>query len=379
MKPFLGLLAMFVTIGVFGVLMITSPDDVVTLGWLGVAVLALIYVGMTSIYLVDADKMLTVFFLQSYRWTYLPSAFADSTNERGGIMIDYPKARRGLLGSNVVVALWPLWSVVYTPLTSIELRVHATRVYTKDKGKTSPSLPIQAKITIVVLLAPDLRDFFHTFNVLGKGMDLASDCVIHDNLWEPNQQNPRAHTYRGPVIAAIMLRTLESVILEATRKTGSQFPWRGKGSIKENKQDWEDALRFELANPESMFARGGILVQDRDPVTGVETALHGNAVREIDFNIEDIDVEDAVARAALSRPMIETLEAEAQERKGVGEGRRIKKIVAETSRKDAAGNVVNQLTPGQVLKADVAKNIKEVTGVTIGKTLFDALGKFIGK
>lgn len=368
MKRFLGFLATLLMIGIFGVLMILSPDDATLLAGLGLMVQVVVYVGVTSVYIIPADKMLAMFFLESYLGTYLPSRFAESRDENGQQMIDYPMAHRGLWGSSIVIRLWPFWHGVYIPQTSIELKLHATRVYTKDKGKTSPSLPIQAKASVVVLLAPDLRDFFHTFNVLGKGVDLATDCVIHDNLWKPNQEDKQAHTYRGPVIAAIMLRALESVILEATRKTGSRFPWRGTGNIKENKQDWEEALRQELARPESMMTRGGILVRHPDPRTG--TAQLGNAVRAVDINIEDVDVEGEEARKALDRPMIETLEAEAQERKGDGEGRRIAKIIEKSGK---------TLTAREVLHADVAKGVKEVNAGVIGKSLMDAIGRIVGK
>ncbi|MEX1997675.1 MAG: hypothetical protein WEA04_03295 [Candidatus Andersenbacteria bacterium] len=278
-------------------------------------IVVVVYLLLTSVYLIAADKMVVSIFLGTYRATYISGTFAKSEDVKGKLMSKRPMAHRGILGSDIVVLLWPLWRVRIFPTTENVLRVHASRVYTKDDGEKSPSVPILVDTTVVFQLGPDLGPFIQAFPVLDGPLNLAKTCNIRDNMFDPKDPGNYKHVYQSTELARIVLEIVQTNILEKVRTVGAQHPWMGDNNIKGHIEQFENEIKEALAESEAAFVRGGLLE--------AKTGNIGPSATAFDFNVEDIDLEDEETRKALGQPLIGILE-------GTRKGNYYKKIQEES-------------------------------------------------
>lgn len=311
-------------------------------------VLAVIYVVLTSVYVLPADKMLLSLFLGDYRGVYVPSAYLTA---HGGLL--KKDARRGSIPGfeDIVILLWPFWNGIFFPRTNVVLRYHASQVYSED------GIPVIINITIVFELDPSLREFIEEFNVLGKGADLAQE----DRIEFPYKRDLESGTmemrqYTSPCLAQVVLDDTTDLVHEVVRKVAAQYPW---AKLRSEIKNFEETVRRELAAPESRFAKAGMLCL---PIHAAGPAsTFGPTVREhgIDINIEDVVPVDADFLKSLSAPAT-------GKNRGREEGNRIKAIQARTG-----------LSGEEVMRNETVRQAAELNIIAAGDTLSAVVGGLI--
>jgi hypothetical protein len=316
------------------------------------------YLALTSIYIVRADKMVASFFLGDWEGTYISGTFA-TQRDRLGRTMEQLGGRRGLFGWNLAVLLYPFWRGVILPTGGLTLRVHVTRVYTRDDPPHSPSLPIHADSTINLGLTPHIGPLVLNFHLLSEGIDLTRKCEVHYTLErDEKDQTVKTGKYDGRVIEQILLRQAETLILEAIRVQGRGYPWRGDDDIRGNILTLERDVKCLLGRRESLFQQALLLN---------EFGLESLGARFFDLNIENIDVEDPRVRESLGQPTIAVMEAEAAKTRGEGEGRRLKRMSEES-----------EIPADQIYQGEVAKEIDNITVFGGSETVTELLRSLFG-
>lgn len=141
-------------------------------------------------------------------------------------------------------------------------------------------------------------------------------------------------THQEALVAVVMKEEVQETVLEAVRTAAARRTWGGKDDIVQKKTDLETDIIRVLGEGESIFAQSGMLLP-HPKGDWVTEPRWGEAVVSFDLNIEEIAPEPIPADAsdlekAVDRPMIALLEANADEKRGDGEGRRLKKIMEST-------------------------------------------------
>lgn len=340
------------------IMMLSYPEQEALYLTRALILMGVLFIGLRSIYLIKADEMIASFLLGGSHWaTYITSDFAEQEDWNGVKMIAYPKTQRGLLGLDVVIVLWPIWIGYRVPTTAIVNKVHAQRVYTKANKEASPEVPVRITTTMVYFLTPDLGKFVRAFGILGHGTNLTRSCKVRDNLWDP--EKPEHHQQEGTFLAQIVQEAGEDTILEAVRMKGNAFPWEGTNNIKGSLEAYEKTVLEWLGRPESIFAQGGLLANDK-------SGNPGSSARSVDFNIVHVDVEDEEVQKALGEPLIAAKRADARERQGDGDRRRIEKL------KEAG------LTAREVLQADTLKEVETFNVMSAGEEVVDVASRLLG-
>jgi hypothetical protein len=341
-----------------GMIAVAAALDLLILAlFFGLALVMFIaYVSITSVYILDMDVMLIGKLLGTYLCTYLNGTFAKESKDRDGKkMGDYPRARPGLFGFDIVFLLFPIWRGVLVPTSSLVLRVHASRSFTKDK------IPLRIDTTVVISLAPDLALLFVRIPLLRDELNLAEPCEVKDNMW--NEKEPKEHVRPGTRLTEILLRQSENTILEAVRVTASAYSFE---ELRGQLRKFEDEVMLYLSRPESILSQAGLLNPDNKPhYLGLGSAA-------IDCNVEELLPDDELL-AAMSKPEIARLEAEAKvttgKADGKAEGQRIAEIVIATG-----------LDKEMVFAGDVLNNMKgNTTLFAAGETATDVAATLLGK
>ncbi len=308
----------------------------------------LIYLGLTSVYIIPTDKMMASIFLGTWRTTYLSGTAADRKDVRGTKFIDYVDdngnrvAHQGLFGSDIVILLYPLWTVRLFPLTENVGIVHVSRVYTKHVPPESPEVPALVDVTITWELSPYLKPLIQTFPVIGDGpYDLGRKCKLHDNQWDRDDEKNHKHEYDSTPLAGLVMNVIGNDIVHKVRTVGANYQWIGGGTknIKSEKHSYEKELLAALFEPDAAIVRGGLLGEITDPADPSKKRIGaGKAASSFDVIIEDVAVEDPEVSKALGKPLIAAMEAQAETTRGEGKGRYYAKIEAESGIKarDAA-------------------------------------------
>jgi regulator of protease activity HflC (stomatin/prohibitin superfamily) len=337
------------------------------------AVAISIYLLLTSVYVLEADEMLVSILFGEYRATYVSGTQTDAVITRNGrpTTLRTLGAQEGLAGFGIAILPWPFWHAVRFPTTLITLRIHARTIYTKT-GRGSPSVPVTILITVNIRLAPNLASFVQTFNVLGKGSNLAGDCTVHDNLWKPEQtgEYKGAHEYPGHIITQMIQDAGADAIIEAIRTVGARYTWQSnKEDIRSHKKEFEDQVRKELGSEESPFNQAGLITKTGDL---------GPSAISFDVNMVDVTIEDAVAHAALGAPLAATLQAEATVIKSRGDAK------AEINKREAQGKGIKKasqesnVAPQQILAAETVDRIEELKLFSAGAPILESLGTLLG-
>lgn len=308
-------------------------------------VLLTIYLLTTSVYMIDADKMLISIFFGSYKGVYVSGTYLENTppRKRG---CDYLPAHF----FDFVALLWPLWQPVFIPSTPVKLRYHAGRIYTED------GIPVRLDVTIIFQLDACLSDFIETFNVIGKGYDLAREediTYMVDRDMETGEITTRK--YKQACLAQIILDDTTNLVHETLRRAAADLEWN---NIRKEIHGFENEVKWYLAAPESLFARSGMLKRIPGVHHGVKT---GKAVRVDGFDIqfEDIVPMDNTFFQSLSAP-------ETGRRRGEEEGNRIKAIQEAT-----------HLSSEEVIRNETLRGVQEVNVIAAGDTLTAMVGGLI--
>jgi len=323
------------------------------------AVLFVIYVLATSVYEIPANKMLASFFISTYQGAYVSGTFENQY----GLIKD---ARRGNIPffRDWLFLLWPFWRVRIFPLTNVVLKYHASRVYSQE------GIPFRLDGTIVSELDPALARFVSEFDVLSEGTDLTRKEIvrfIYDK--EPATGAITYHEYDGSCLAQTVLNDTTDAFHEACRRVAAQFPW---DELVQKTHEFEEAMRLELAAPESRFAKAGMLLQYVDPVTGTTRGISGHSVRldGFDINVEDVAPMNEDFTKALSQPEIGRKEGigEAKRRAaiGIGEGKRMRAITRRTG-----------LTSQELAYNESMREAEELNIIAAGDTLSAVVGGLI--
>lgn len=349
--------AIITTLVVLVVRAATHGQTTEAVGWSIAIAILVVHLLLTSLHVVDADELMPAFFLGTYLETYISGTLVDEEDVYGNTMLERHGCR-GLLGTDFVLLLWPLWSARLLPATTIRIRAHVAQAYTleaSNQDTPSPRIPIHIDLTMQVAFAPDLAKLFRTFGGLFRqGYNLGKEKTIKYRLTTPEESlrlatgeevTSRKGSYEGTVLEYYLMRTLESVLQEALRTASTRFPWRanqgGRGDILADRDDFEDEVLLCLAEAkESAFVRGGFLAyidSSRYPPDrkGARKAVHyGPVVRSLDSNATTIEPENLETKNAQSKPMTENYAAEAEAKKirilAAAEADRLLKISRET-------------------------------------------------
>lgn len=348
--------------------------------WGAALVAWLIFVGVTSVYRITGDKFLVSFLFGTMQETYVSGTANVPELRRLGVQ---PRCcQRGLLQTDILVLLWPLWHGKYFPMTVVKIVIHATTVYTKQIMPDAPSMPVRVDVTLLFRLSPNIQRFIQAINVLSDGSDLAQEATVCDNLWRAGDANRGEHEHKAPRLAEIVQEAVLETVLQSVRTVaGEHYTWDDVQSkypnvrdIKSAVPEFQDRIKYDLADREgSMFRQAGLLgkpaVRPRndEPPPADEVPL-GEAALSFDLRIEDVRPEDPNMLTALGRPMAEKLEAEAQKRKGEGEGDRIKEKAVRAG-----------VDPDEIWRGEVVQNVDQVNVYTAGDSITDILKKLFGK
>ncbi|TSC71945.1 MAG: hypothetical protein G01um101438_831 [Parcubacteria group bacterium Gr01-1014_38] len=303
--------------------------------WVWVATLAIFtaYIPITSLYFIEADEMIAFYLFGTYWNTYvngtyyeLHRTYCESTG----------KGKTGVFGLDVVILLWPFWLPLRLPTSTVHILVRIGRVFTKNVPG-APRVRLRADTTILFRLAPDVRRFVQTFRLGRAGQNLAEEVEMPDATGK---------THRESRVALGIQEEVQETVLEAVRTAASRFTWGGgEDEIVHDKTALEDDVLRVLSEGESIFVQSGMLQRiEKGWHTLGRRALEGDpnlrpqpgpTLLNIDFNIEEIAPEPIPEKAspleeAIDKPMIALLEANADEHRGDGEGRRLRKIADRT-------------------------------------------------
>jgi hypothetical protein len=307
-------------------------------------VIGAFYLAFTSVYVIPPDKMLVSILFGTYRCTYVSGTYARNVPTLPAGII------RGLFGLDLVILLWPIWRGIYFPTTTVVLRYHAARIYTKD------GIPVNMDATIVFQLGPPLADFIETFNVFGHGDDLAREEDIEYLVdRKPDTGEVMSKSYRNPCLAQVILNSTDNLVLETLRRVASSRKWE---EIRKDIPLFERDVKYELAAPESAFIASGMLERRLDDTLN---AYPGPSVRadRIDVVFEDV--------TPINQDFFDSLSAPATgKNRGIGEGNRIK----ETAK-------LAKISGKELVRNETARQADELNIIAAGDTLTAVVGGLI--
>ncbi|MGH7927186.1 MAG: hypothetical protein ACREQV_05275, partial [Candidatus Binatia bacterium] len=308
----------------------------------------------TSIWPLQADQLVVSFLTTSYYGTYVSGTYI-ANRQRSGVWGDAipAPARQGWFNWFAVLP-WPFMRGVYLPGTDVVLRYHATRIYAKDGN------PLTVDGTIVFRLGHDLRYFVETFNVLGKGSNLAADKEI-SYIWDrqPETGEVKTHTYRSCGLAQVVLDDTETLVWETIRRVAEKMSFE---DIRGDTAAFEKKVILLLAEPESAFVSSGMLRRSTD-AAGNPIGIASPAIRDngIDFNFEDVTPMNKEFFDSLSRPATGLNE-------GLGEGNRIARIAK-----------MAKVSGEEVIRNDSLRKAGDLTIIAAGDTLSAVVGGLLKK
>lgn len=368
-----------------------TPDAI---GW-SVAIAAfVVFVLVTSFFEIPTNKMIVSFFVQTYQEAYCSGTFIGDTDITGRTMAERGGCR-GLFGSDYLVLLWPIWRGIKFPATTRRLRANASQVYTfENKAQSSPRIPLQADLTVQLAFSPDLEPVFRTFDLpIWTGSDLSKEQTVYYHMTTPAESlrlgtgtenvTSRKGSYEGTILEYRLMQTLESVLHEAMRTAATRFQWRGDSDIIANRGEFEHEVLLCLSEaPESAFVRGGLLnyinaglypsrVNARAPIN--HPGRLGRSLRSLDLNVTVIEPENIDAKAAQSKPMIETYNAEA-------EAKRIKILAKAEGRRLRTISRLTGMSVGDLMRLETMAKIDAITIYGPGvEAVLNLLGRFGGQ
>lgn len=257
---------------------------------------------------------------------------------------------------DVCLEAWPFWRGVYLPSTSTILKYQGTEIWTKN------NIEVGFTATITFELATDLQAFVKTFNVLGRGRDLAREEEIGYIFKEdPTTGEKTIRHYKAPCLSQIIVQETDALVQNAFIDVAGELTFNQMTNRDGTASKiFEGKLRHYLAEPRARFARAKILQR----VDGVEDdAITGPAVDwdSFDINISRIVPKDEKSRDALSAPERGRLEGE-------GEGNRIKEIADKS-----------KLEPEEIIRNETLQKIDNVTVVAAPDSLQGSFERLIGK
>lgn len=301
------LLIVAVLMGLGLLCVFTALAGAVAAYWVSISALGLfvVHVLLTSVYVLDADQMLvSIFFGTIDPDAYVSGTYAQQEGlGRGG--------QSGLLGTDVVILLWPIFRARIVPTTPLQLRVPVALTYPFDEPGGNRA-PTDVYLTLTLYLAPRLAKFVLTFKLLQEGINLARKDKVYDALWKATDPDDKReeHEYDAPMLTWVLLRQLEVLIQESMKWVVSHYAWRGDDEahppIHGNTPQLQDELLRQLSVGESMFVKGGLLMELPRDAQGepVGEPVWGPAARTGDLNVGLVVLASPQAQESLSEPII---------------------------------------------------------------------------
>ncbi|MBI3256082.1 MAG: hypothetical protein HYZ63_03875 [Candidatus Andersenbacteria bacterium] len=328
----------------------------------------IVYVKVTSMYILKPSQMLASFCFGDYLHTFITKSFGEARTVGGRLMSLFSCVRRGFLKLSVVFLLYPIFRGRIVPTTILKLRVHLTDTFSVN------DVPMYIDTTLLISFTPEVQLLFlKLLDSSAADEDLTRECDIQDNLYrtvkasaagpgeEPERPAPEPvdeaylekHIYKGTRLEEILLRKAESAILETARMVAATM---AETEIRGNLRGFERKVLRSLSRRESIFSELHLL--DRENLDRANPRqpdrFYGDSAASIDFNAELATPPKSVVDA-MARRRVAELDAQSAKLAGRGEKDRLIEV----------GKAINKPGGSEAFRGSVIQKLDSVEYVGV--------------